>query len=192
MRARVTRLVAAASVGVVLVLSGPLPARAAPGHGGAGQISLVQTRVTGPDTVAVEVCVTFVLDREQADTARVTLGATGPGDLEVDDEPMKVGDQPGLRTGELTLPEPGSWTLRVASTFPPAELAVPVTLDPDVPPQAAVPAAPAGGSLGANCEPEGGGAPAWLVAGAGTAAAVVIFGGLLLLLRRATAPALED
>ena len=162
-------------------------AGASTAHGGGGQITLLRAEATGRDTVAVEVCVTFLLDRDQADSARVTLGATGPGELQVAPVTMAVGEQPGLRSGELTFPEDGSWTMQVTSTFPPAQLAVPVTVDGDRP-EARAPAGPVGGALAANCEPEGGpGLPTWLVAGVGTAAAVAVFGGLLLLLRRATA-----
>lgn len=185
------RAAAAVTVGLLLAL-GPLlttgPAGATSAHGGGGQITLVRADATGPDTVAVEVCVTFTLDRDQADTARVTLGATGPGDLEVPAETMEVGEQPGLRTGVLTFPEDGSWTVQVTSTFPPAQLAVPVTVDGERA-EAGTTAGPVGGGVAASCEPESGpGVPTWLVAGLGTAAAVVVFGGLLLLLRRATTP----
>ena len=168
-------------------LSATSPVGAAPSHGGGGQITLLRAEATGPDTVAVEVCVTFVLDRDQADTARVTLSATGPGDLEVPPTNMAVGDQPGLRSGELTFPQDGSWTVQVTSTFPPAQLAVPVTVDGERP-EAGATAGPVGGALAATCEPQGGpGLPTWLVAGLGTAGAVAVFGGLLLVLRRATA-----
>lgn len=186
-RGQTDRRLAAAAGGLLLVLLATIaPAGAVPAHGGGGQITLVRAEATGPFTVAVEVCVTFTLDRDQADTARVVLGATGPGDLEVPAETMGVGDQPGLRTGELTFPEVGSWTVQVTSTFPPAELAVPVTVDGERP-EAAITSGPQGGRLAASCEPETGpGAPTWLVAGIGTAGAVAVFGGLLLLLRRAT------
>lgn len=172
---------------VGVVLSTTAPVGAAPGHGGAGQITLLRAEASGPDTVVVEVCVTFALDRDQADTARVTLSATGPGDLEVPPATMAVGDQPGLRSGELTFPEDGSWTVQVTSTFPPAQLSVPVRVD-GTRPEAGTSAGPVGGALAATCEPQGGpGLPTWLVAGLGTAGAVAVFGGLLLLLRRATA-----
>ncbi|MBL8777808.1 MAG: hypothetical protein JNK12_17845 [Acidimicrobiales bacterium] len=183
--------VVAALLGALVAAGAPFATLASAGaslaHGGGGQITLLRAESTGPDTVAVEVCVTFVLDRDQADTARVTLGATGPGDLEVRPVTMAVGDQPGLRTGELTFPEDGSWTMQVTSTFPPAQLAVPVTVDGDRAAAGSTPG-PVGGAVAATCEAEGGpGLPAWLVAGLGTAAAVAVFGGLLLLLRRATA-----
>lgn len=190
-RGRVTEIVGVLVAVGALAVFPTKPASAVPAHGGGGAITLVRAEPTGPDTVAIEVCVTFVLDREQADTARVTLSATGPGDLEVAPQDMTVGDQPGLRTGELTFPDVGSWTVRVTSVFPPAELAVPVRIDgerPDTGPTAG-PVGPVGAGLAATCEPAGGpGLPTWLVAGFGTAGAVVVFGGLLLLLRRATAP----
>ena len=147
-RGQTDRRLAAAAGGLLLVLLATIaPAGAVPAHGGGGQITLVRAEATGPFTVAVEVCVTFTLDRDQADTARVVLGATGPGDLEVPAETMGVGDQPGLRTGELTFPEVGSWTVQVTSTFPPAELAVPVTVDGERP-EAAITSGPQGGPGG--------------------------------------------
>lgn len=172
---------------VVGFLSGPgvLPAAA---HSGPGAISLVDIQPTGDDTVALEVCVTFTLDRDQADTARVTVQAQGPDDAEVDETTMEVGDQPGLRTAAMQFPTTGSWIVVVESTFPPAQLSIPVTiggedrssvadtvLDPS--------------QTAASCKAEGSEAPTWLVAGVGSAAAVAVFGGLLLLLRRATTPA---
>ena len=109
----------------------------------------------------------------------MTLGATGPGDLEVRPVTMAVGDQPGLRTGELTFPEDGSWTMQVTSTFPPAQLAVPVTVDGDRAAAGSTPG-PVGGAVAATCEAEGGpGLPAWLVAGLCTAAAVAFVGFLV-------------
>ena len=178
--------VGAFAVGAFLVWAmwgpGATPASA---HGGAGAISLVDVRPTGDDTVALEVCVTFTLDRDQAETARVTVRAEGPDNAEVDAARMDVGDQPGLRTAELALPRDGSWIVVVESTFPPAELAVPVTvggadrssiadtvLDPT--------------QTAASCQAESSEPPTWLVAGLGSAAAVAVFGGLLLVLRRAT------
>lgn len=179
-------LVVATALGPVLAA---VPAAAAPRHGGGGEITLVRAEATSADTVAVEVCVTFTLDRDQADTARVTMGATGPGDGEVDAVPMEVGDQPGLRTGELTFPDEGSWTIVVESTFPPAALSVPVTIGDDLPLDAGVGAPPTSAAVAASCEPEDEAVPSWLVAGVGSAVAVALFGGLLLLLRRATTPA---
>ena len=182
----------AAGVGALLVagasLAAPPSAGASATHGGGGQITLLRAESTGPDTVAVEVCVTFVLDRDQADTARVTMSATGPGDGEVDAVAMEVGDQPGLRTGELTFPGEGSWTIVVESTFPPAALSVPVTIGEGLPLDAGVVAPPSSAGVAASCDPEDEALPSWLVAGLGTAVAVVVFGGLLLLLRRATTP----
>ena len=174
-------------LGVAVVGAGP--ATAAPAHGGGGEITLVQAEATSADTVAVEVCVTFTLDRDQADTARVTMSATGPEDGEVEPVTMEVGDQPGLRTGELTFPDEGSWTIVVESTFPPAALSVPVTIGDDLPLDAGVGVPPTSATVGGTCEPEDEALPSWLVAGLGTAVAVAVFGGLLLLLRRATTPA---
>lgn len=179
-------LAVVAALGIVLAA---VPAGAALRHGGGGEITLVQAEATSADTVAVEVCVTFTLDRDQADTARVTMSATGPGDGEVDAVAMEVGDQPGLRTGELTFPGEGSWTIVVESTFPPAALSVPVTIGEGLPLDAGVVAPPSSAGVAASCEPEDEALPSWLVAGLGTAVAVVVFGGLLLLLRRATTPA---
>ncbi|HMQ25632.1 MAG TPA: hypothetical protein PKA98_06565 [Acidimicrobiales bacterium] len=190
-RAR-TRAVPLAGVLVALVLTAAGPAGAAGAHGGAGQITLVQVEETSAGTVALEVCVVFTLDREQADTARVTMSATGPGDGTVEPVPMAVGDQPGLRNGEIELPTEGSWTIQVESTFPPAVLAVPVTIDEDLPLDAGLGTPPSGAAVAATCEPEDEALPSWLVAGLGTAGAVVLFGGLLLLLRRATAPAMDQ
>lgn len=185
--ARVTAAVLGALLVAGSLFAATAPVGAAPAHGGGGQITLLRAEATGPDTVAVEVCVTFLLDRDQADSARVTLSATGPGDLEVAAVTMDVGDQPGLRAGELTFPDDGSWTMQVTSTFPPAQLAVPVTVDGARAEAGSTPG-PVGGAIAATCEPEGGpGLPTWLVAGLGTAGAVAVFGGLLLLLRRATA-----
>lgn len=181
------RLLLATFVAVVVALSAG-PAVAAPAHGGGGQITLVKAEATSADTVAVEVCVTFTLDRDQADTARVTMGASGPGDEVVDARPMEVGDQPGLRTGEVTFPSEGSWTIQVQSTFPPATLAVPVTIGGDLPLDAGVGAPPTSATVAASCAPADDALPSWLVAGLGTSAAVILFGGLLLLLRRATEP----
>ncbi len=180
----VLAVVAALGIGLTAV-----PAGAATRHGGGGEITLVRAEATSPDTVAVEVCVTFTLDRDQADTARVTMSANGPGDGELDAVPMEVGDQPGLRTGELTFPEEGSWTIVVESTFPPAALSVPVTIGEGLPLDAGVVAPPTSAAVAASCEPEDEAVPSWLVAGLGSAVAVVVFGGLLLLLRRATTPA---
>src|SRR5690606_8339890 len=95
------RAVPLAGVLVALVLTATGPAGAAGAHGGAGQITLVQVEETSAGTVALEVCVVFTLDRDQADTARVTMSATGPGDEAVEAVPMAVGDQPGLRNGEI-------------------------------------------------------------------------------------------
>ncbi len=180
-RVGATALAAALAVGALL---GPaaLPASA---HGGGGAISLVNIEPTGTDTVALEVCVTFTLDRDQADTARVTVRAQGPEDAEVPAARMEVGDQPGLRTAEVEFPSRGSWTILVESTFPPAQLSVPVTVGGDV---RASPAATAldPNQPAASCQPPSGDTPAWLVAGLGSALAIAVFGGLLLLLRRAT------
>lgn len=175
---------------VLLGLAGSVaPAAAAPTHGGAGQISVVEVRAIDPDTVSLEVCVAFTLDREQADTARVTMRGQGPGDAQVDAVPMEVGDQPGLRVGELTFPRDGSWTIVVESTFPPAQLTVPLTVGGDRSLPAGSPPGSANAAPAATCQAATGGAQSpWLVAGLGTAAGVMVFGGLLLLLRRAAAP----
>ena len=61
-----------AGVLALLALAVASPARAAGTHGGAGQITLVQVEERGAGTVALEVCVVFTLDRDQADTARWT------------------------------------------------------------------------------------------------------------------------
>lgn len=186
------RAIVRAGVLALLALAAASPAHAAGTHGGAGQITLVQVEERGAGTVALEVCVVFTLDREQADTARVTMSASGPGDAAVEPVAMAVGDQPGLRTGEIRLPGEGSWTIQVESTFPPAVLAVPVTIDEDLPLDAGVGTPPTSAAVAATCEPEDEALPSWLVAGMGTAGAVVLFGGLLLLLRRATAPAMDQ
>lgn len=186
------RVVLLAGVLTFVALAPASPARAARTHGGGGQITLVQVEETSAGTVAVEVCVVFTLDRDQADTARVTMSATGPGDDAVETVPMAVGDQPGLRNGEIRLPTEGSWTIQVASAFPPAVLDVPVTIDDDLPLDAGVGMPLTSTVAGASCVPENEALPSWLVAGLGTAGAVVLFGGLLLLLRRATAPAMDE
>lgn len=169
---------------LVGLTTGAAPAFA---HGGGGAITLVNAESTGTDAFAVEVCVTFTLDRDQANTARVTMKADGPGQATVAPQKMEVGDQPGLRTGEIHLPSPGSWTITVESTFPPGQLAIPVSMGSDERP---TPAATASTNpLAATCTPESSSLPTWLVAGLGTAAAVIVFGGVLLLLRRSTTPA---
>lgn len=168
----------------IVSLWGPFAAPAA-AHGGAGAISLVEVRPTGDDTVVLKVCVTFTLDRDQAETARVSLRADGPDGSEVREARMEVGDQPGLRTGEIELPTDGSWLLTVESTFPPAQLAVPVTMGGDDRSSVANTVLDPS-QTAASCKAEPSDTPAWLVAGLGSAAAIVVFGGLLLLLRRAT------
>ena len=176
----------AASLALVgLVGPGALPAAA---HGGAGAISLIDTRPTGERSVAVEVCVTYTLDRDQADSARVTVRAEGPGDAGVATRDMDVGDQPGLRNATLDFPRPGSWTVIVESAFPPAQLVVPITVGGGGDRASPAATAPGPANVAAACEPAGREAPTWLVAGGASAAAVIGFGGLLFLLRRRTAP----
>lgn len=189
-RPRYVRRTVLALTVILLGLAGSVPrAAAAPTHGGSGQISVVEVEATGPDTVSLEVCVAFTLDREQADTARVTMRGEGPGTAQVDPVPMEVGDQPGLRVGELTFPRDGSWTIVVESGFPPAQLAVPLTVGGDRSLPAGTPPGSANAAPAATCQPASGSSqPPWLVAGLGTAAGVVVFGGLLLLLRRAATP----
>ena len=193
MGGRGTAAVRIALVAGVLAVGGLLGPGAIPAaaHGGAGAISLVEVHPTGDDTVALEVCVTFTLDRDQADTARVTVRANGPDGAEVAEAPMEVGDQPGLRAGEIELPADGSWLLTVESTFPPAQLAVPVTMGSDDRSSVADTVLDPS-QTAASCKAEASDTPAWLVAGLGSAAAIVVFGGLLLLLRRATTPPVTE
>lgn len=124
---RVARRGGASALVAGALLLGPaaLPAAA---HGGAGDITLTAAEPREGDAAELEVCVTFVLDGEQADTARVTATAEGPGGATVPATAFAVSGEPGSRSGSLAFPEPGSWTVTITSTFPPGELVVPVSV----------------------------------------------------------------
>lgn len=167
-----------AAVGV-LALTAPTRAEA---HGTSGAIQLVESRASGELELSIQVCIAYA-DDHQADPADVSVRAQGPEALEVAAKPMEVDSAEGLRSGTLVFPEPGSWTVIVESTNPPASLAVPVTIGVGDPISVAQ-VASIGGSAGAACLPPSSDAPTWLVFAGSSVAAIVVFGGLLLLMRR--------
>lgn len=91
-------------------------------HGGAGEITVIDTTEVAPLEVDVTTEVRFVLDGHAASPATFVVSGTGPGDAILDPQQLERTDEEGVYEVSLTFPEAGRWTLTFQSSLPPGEL----------------------------------------------------------------------
>lgn len=153
--------------GIVTLLVG-LAAPAA-GHEGAAAIEVLGAEETAPLAVELEVAISYQIDQDPATPRTFTVQPLSPDGAELEAVPFDATGEEGRYRATVSLPEAGEWSLRLASTFPPGEVTLPVTVDgvPDTeigpseaPGTTAVPSEPTLVSSG-----EGGDPPWYLLAG---------------------------
>lgn len=113
------RHVTLATVAVAALLT--LMTGTAGAHSDEGAMQILSFDQTAPLSATIEVGVTFVNDGHLAPDAAVQATLSGPNGATVGPIPLPGGGEgSGLYRAEVTLPEPGTWTVEVTSTEPTA------------------------------------------------------------------------
>jgi hypothetical protein len=135
---RFSRLGAALTVVVVAVVA-VVGATTAGAHGGPVQLEVLDV-ATGPGTVRIEVRLSYTGDGHGVADAAVTVAgevAGEPGGAPLTPVSLEPSGDEGVYAGDIAVPVPGKWSLRVTSAQPTASVA----LDVEVPvPATTVPA----------------------------------------------------
>ncbi|MFM7509264.1 MAG: hypothetical protein ACKO5A_06915 [Actinomycetota bacterium] len=184
---RVSRLGAALTVVVIAVVA-VVGATTAGAHGGPVQLEVLDVE-TGPGTVRIEVRLSYTGDGHGVADAAVTVAgevAGEPGGAPLTPVSLEPSGDEGVYAGDIAVPVPGTWSLRVTSAQPTASVA----LDVEVPvPATTAPATTtpvAQSPVSATSTGETSSSPWWWVAG-GAAAAVAVGLGIVFV-RQASRP----
>lgn len=103
---------------IVIVTVLALAARAS-AHEDTGQMEIVRAESDAPLSIAVEVRIIYPNDGDPAEEATVTAVAEQPGGPAV--APVSLRESaPGVYGGQVTVPQPGAWNVRVTSLSPAA------------------------------------------------------------------------
>ena len=127
---RVSRLGAALTVVVIAVVA-VVGATTAGAHGGPVQLEVLDVE-TGPGTVRIEVRLSYTGDGHGVADAAVTVAgevAGEPGGASLTPVSLEPSGDEGVYAGDIAVPVPGTWSLRVTSAQPTASVA----LDVEVP-----------------------------------------------------------
>jgi hypothetical protein len=137
---------------VAVVVAGLLVAvvvAPASAHGGAGELTVVGVEPTGPGQLGLTVDVAYVNDGHPAEVRSLVIEGTGPGGAGLaPSEPFRPTDQVGRYAAVVDVPAPGSWTVVLSSTFPPARVELVVEVPDAGPAEDDEPAAPDDGHGG--------------------------------------------
>ena len=189
---RFSRLGAALTVVVIAVVA-VVGATTAGAHGGPVQLEVLDVE-TGPGTVRIEVRLSYTGDGHGVADAAVTVAgevAGEPGGAPLTPVSLEPSGDEGVYAGDIAVPVPGTWSLRVTSAQPTASVA----LDVEVPvPATTAPATTAPATttpvaqspVSATSTGETSSSPWWWIAG-GAAAAVAVGLGIVFV-RQASRP----
>ncbi|MBM3661696.1 MAG: hypothetical protein FJW94_02210 [Actinobacteria bacterium] len=194
---RFSRLGAALTVVVIAVVA-VVGATTAGAHGGPVQLEVLDVE-TGPGTVRIEVRLSYTGDGHGVADAAVTVAgevAGEPGGAPLTPVSLEPSGDEGVYAGDIAVPVPGTWSLRVTSAQPTASVAldvevpVPATTAPaTTAPATTAPATTtpvAQSPVSATSTGETSSSPWWWIAG-GAAAAVAVGLGIVFV-RQASRP----
>lgn len=153
---------------IVIVTVLALAARAS-AHEDTGQMEIVRAESDAPLSIAVEVRIIYPNDGDPAEEATVTAVAEQPGGPAV--APVSLRESaPGVYGGQVTVPQPGAWNVRVTSLSPAAtaeatvDVAAPATTSTTLTPSTTASPATTATTVPGSEDDDAGVAPALAVA----------------------------
>jgi hypothetical protein len=108
----VKRIVGSATV-LLLLWASP-----AYGHSNEATLEVIKSEVSGSLTQHYDVLLTYAGDGHQVEDATVTLVAERKGAAALTPVVLRPVTQKGLYQGEVSVPEPGEWNVRVTAVSP--------------------------------------------------------------------------